>query len=183
MKQFSEYLLEVSETKAVDSDELFRLDDCPLSRKAKSYDMDSSGSSSDKTGKLKHTHKVTGLFTDTLGDVVPYAAGRKTPFIMVVPLDKKIKGDVYFRNEDKKHIKSAKPILSQFSKKQGFKKLKSGEWFASGKVTPQPINQITITDTIAFMSKHLNVKFVADLSAIDKQIPSSTEYDVTRNNT
>lgn len=124
MKQFSEYLLEVSETKAVDSDELFRLDDCPLSRKAKSYDMDSSGSSSDKTGKLKHTYKVTGLFTDTLGDVVPYAAGRKTPFIMVVPLDKKIKGDVYFRNEDKKHIKSAKPILSQFSKKQGFKKTK-----------------------------------------------------------
>jgi len=176
MKTFSEFLIE--------RNRFFRLDTEKISADAKVYNIDSAGNSG-TLGSMGSGHDtITGLFADQQHLVAPYAAGRNTPFIMVDPIDKKKlgnRGTVYFNESDRETIKAQRPILSQFSKKQGFRQIKSGEWFRQGVKTPKAIKKTTITDTLEFISRHHDVVFVPDIDKVDLPSEAANTHNVTRN--
>lgn len=176
MKTFSEFLIE--------RDRFFRLDTEEISDDAKVYNIDSEGNSG-TLGSMGSDHNtITGLFADQQHLVAPYAAGRNTPFIMVDPIDKKKlgnRGTVYFNESDRETIKKQRPILSQFSKKQGFEQIESGEWIKQGVKTPKAIKQTTITDPLEFISRHHDVVFVPDIDKVNLPSEAANTHNVTRN--
>ena len=176
MKTFSEFLIE--------RNRFFRLDTEKISDTAKVYNIDSAGNSG-TLGSMGPGHDtITGLFADQQHLVAPYAAGRNTPFIMVDPIDKKKfgnRGTVYFNESDRETIKAQRPMLSQFSKKQGFEQIKSGEWIKQGIKPPEAIKQTTITDPLEFISRHHDVVFVPDIDKVNLPSEAANTHNVTRN--
>ena len=176
MKTFSEFLIE--------RNRFFRLDTEKISDNAKVYSIDSAGNSG-TLGSMGSGHDtITGLFADQQHLVAPYAAGRNTPFIMVDPIDKKKlgnRGTVYFNESDRETIKAQRPILSQFSKKQGFEQIESGEWIRKGLKTPETIKKTTITDPLEFISRHHDVVFVPDINQVDLPSEAANTHNVTHN--
>jgi hypothetical protein len=177
MKTFSEFLIE--------RNRFFRLDTGEISDDAKVYNIDSEGNSG-TLGSMgpDHNKTITGLFADQQHLVAPYAAGRNTPFIMVDPIDKKKlgnRGTIYFNESDKETIKAQRPILSEFSKKQGFRQIKSGEWIKEGTKTPKAIKKTTITDPLKFISHHHDVVFVPDINEVDLPSEAANTHNVTTN--
>ena len=176
MKTFSEFLIE--------RNRFFRLDTGKISDYSKVYNIDSKGNSGTFGSMGPGQNTITGLFADQQHLVAPYAAGRSTPFIMVDPIDKKKlgnRGTVYFNESDRETIKAQRPILSQFSKKQGFEQIESGEWIRKGLKTPEAIKKTTITDPLEFISRHHDVVFVPDLNQVDLPPEAANTHNVTYN--
>jgi hypothetical protein len=185
MKSFQEYLLEVKR--------VFRADPRQIrpGKKARRYDFDPFGNSA-PAGSLpsEEMTRQRGLFAAPKDEMVPYLAGRDISFAYVQPTRTKNKrgfqrGTVYYSDANREKVQSRRPVVTGYStKKQGFKKIGSGEYFRPGQRVPRPTSREEIQDPIAYMQKYVNVKFVPDLGKVATTLhrnSKSGKYSLTIN--
>ena len=185
MKSFKEYLLEAKR--------VFRVDQRRIKpgKKARRYDFDDLGNSA-PAGSLpaEEVTRQRGLFAATKDEMVPYVGGRDVSFAWVQPLRQNNKGGVrrgtvYYSDANRERVQSSRPVVTGYStKKQGFKKISTGEYFRAGQRVPRPVSREEIQDPIAYMQKYVNVKFVPNLGKVAATLhknSKSGKYSLTIN--
>jgi len=168
MKSFIQYINE--------SGKLYRFDDKQIIPSAQDYATSPDGTESGRVSPdwqpPSDWKRSKGLFAGQYHHVLSYAVPRDTRWIVTGKKGKNEKQTIHFDEADRERISSHSPTLSQYNRRQGFKRTLGGEYFASGEDAPKPIKQTKITDPLSHIEKHYNINFVKNLTKHKRDLES-----------